>query len=125
MICLKAEDFNIIGFYSYSAKIPDSCKIFKVNQKDSEDRQSFRRLEKFIGDLQRKAAKMSGEAIMRFEDNNIVWKLEHKVTGKIIFVGDSDWEYSIGFRVKAENCKMYNFLENAWTDTLDNNSFND
>ena len=125
MIYLKAEDFNIIAFYSYSAKIPDSCKIFKVNQKDSEDRQSFRRLEKFIGDLQRKAAKMSGEAIMRFEDNNIVWKLEHKVTGKIIFVGDSDWEYSIGFRVKVESCKMYDFLENAWTDTLDSGSFND
>ena len=125
MIYLKAEDFNIIAFYSYSAKIPDSCKIFKVNQKDSEDRQSFRRLEKFIGDLKRKASKMSGEAIMRFEDNNIVWKLEHKVTGKIIFVGDSDWEYSIGFRVKAESCKMYNFLEHAWTDALDSNSFND
>lgn len=125
MIYLKAEDFNIIAFYSYSAKIPDSCKIFKVNQKDSEDRQSFRRLEKFIGDLQRKAAKMSGEAIMRFEDNNIVWKLEHKVTGKIVFVGDSDWEYSIGFRVKVESCKMYDFSENAWTDTLDSGSFND
>ena len=125
MIYLKAEDFNIIAFYSYSAKIPDSCKIFKVNQKDSEDRQSFRRLEKLIGVLQRKAAKMSGEAIMRFEDNNIVWKLEHKVTGKIIFVGDSDWEYSIGFRVKVESCKMYDFSENAWTDTLDSDSFND
>lgn len=124
MICLKAEDFNIIGFYSYSAKIPDSCKIFKVNQKDSEDKQSFRRLEKFIGDLQRRASKMSGEAIMRFEDNNIVWKLKHKVTGNIIFFGDSDWEYSIGFRVKAESCKMYDFSENAWTDTLDINSFN-
>lgn len=124
MIYLKAEDFNIIAFYSYSAKIPDSCKIFKVNQKDSEDRQSFRRLEKFIGDLQRKASKISGEGKMRFEDNNVVWKLEHKVTGKIIFFGDSDWEYSIGFRVKIENCKMYNFLEKAWTDFLDVNSFN-
>ena len=124
MIYLKAEDFNIIGFYSYSAKIPDSCKIFKVNQKDSEDRQSFRRLEKFIGDLQRRASQMSGEGRMRFEDNNVVWKLEHKVTGKIIFFGDSDWEYSIGFRVKVENCKMYNFLEKAWTDFLDVNSFN-
>ena len=125
MIYLQAEDFNILGFYSYSSKIPDSCKIFKVNQKDSEDRQSFRRLEKFIGDLQRRASKMSGEGKMRFEDNNVVWELKHKVTGKTIFFGDSDWEYSIGFRVKAENCKMYNFLENAWTDTLDNNSFND
>ena len=121
MIYLKAEDFNIIAFYSYSAKIPDSCKIFKVNQKDSEDRQSFRRLEKFIGDLQRKASKISGEGKMRFEDNNVVWKLEHKVTGKIIFFGDSDWEYSIGFRVKVENCKMYNFLEKVWTDFLDVN----
>lgn len=125
MIYLKAEDFNIIKFYSYSAKIPENCKIFKVNQKDSEDRQSFRRLEKFIGDLQRKASKISGEDKMRFEDNNVVWKLEHKVTGKIIFFGDYDWEYSIGFRVKAESCKMYNFLEHAWTDALDSNSFND
>ena len=123
MIYLRAEDFNILGFYSYSAKIPDRCKIFKVNQKDSEDRQSFRRLEKFIGDLQNKAVHMSGEGKMRFQDNNVVWKLEHKVTGKIIFFGDSDWEYSIGFRVKAENCKMYDFSKNAWTETIENTSF--
>ena len=51
MIYLKAEDFNILGFYSYSSKIPESCKIFKVNEKDSEDRQSFRRLEKNLGCL--------------------------------------------------------------------------
>ena len=123
MIYLRAEDFNILGFYSYSAKIPDRCKIFKVNQKDSEDRQSFRRLEKFIGDLQNKAVHMSGEGKMRFQDNNVVWKLEHKVTGKVIFFGDSDWEYSIGFRVKAENCKMYDFSKNAWTETIENTSF--
>ena len=123
MIYLRAEDFNILGFYSYSAKIPDRCKIFKVNQKDSEDRQSFRRLEKFIGDLQNKAVHMSGEGKMRFQDNNVVWKLEHKVTGKIIFFGDSDWEYSIGFRVKAENCKMYDFSKNVWTETIENTSF--
>lgn len=123
MIYLRAEDFNILGFYSYSAKIPDRCKIFKVNQKDSEDRQSFRRLEKFICDLQNKAVHMSGEGKMRFQDNNVVWKLEHKVTGKIIFFGDSDWEYSIGFRVKAENCKMYDFSQNAWTETIENTSF--
>ena len=123
MIYLRAEDFNILGFYSYSAKIPDRCKIFKVNQKDSEDRQSFRRLEKFICDLQNKAVHMSGEGKMRFQDNNVVWKLEHKVTGKIIFFGDSDWEYSIGFRVKAENCKMYDFSKNAWTETIENTSF--
>ena len=66
---------------------------------------------------------MSGEGRMRFEDNNVVWKLEHKVTGKIIFFGDSDWEYSIGFRVKAENCKMYDFSQNAWTETIENTSF--
>ena len=125
MIYLKAEDFNILEFYSYSAKIPDSCKIFKVNQKDSEDRQSFRRLEKFIGDLQRRASQMSGEGRMRFEDNNVVWKLEHKVTGKIIFFGDSDWEYSIGLRVKVESCKMYDFSQNKWTGTIENTSFND
>ena len=123
MIYLKAEDFNILGFYSYSSKIPDSCKIFKVNQKDSEDRQSFRRLEKFIGDLQCRASQMSGEGRIRFEDNNIVWKLEHKETGKIIFFGDSDWEYSIGFRIKAENCKMYDFSENRLTNTIQNTSF--
>ena len=123
MIYLRAEDFNILGFYSYSAKIPDRCKIFKVNQKDSEDRQSFRRLEKFISDLQNKAVHMSGEGKMRFQDNNVVWKLEHKVTGKVIFFGDSDWEYSIGFRVKAENCKMYDFSQNAWTETIENTSF--
>lgn len=123
MIYLRAEDFNILGFYSYSAKIPDRCKIFKVNQKDSEDRQSFRRLEKFISDLQNKAVHMSGEGKMRFQDNNVVWKLEHKVTGKVIFFGDSDWEYSIGFRVKAENCKMYDFSQNSWTETIENTSF--
>ena len=125
MIYLKAEDFNILEFYSYSAKIPDSCKIFKVNQKDSEDRQSFRRLEKFIGDLQRRASQISGEGIMRFEDNNVVWKLEHKATGKIIFFGDSDWEYSIGLRVKTESSKMYDFYQKKWTDTIKNTSFND
>ena len=123
MIYLRAEDFNILGFYSYSAKIPDRCKIFKVNQKDSEDRQSFRRLEMFIGDLQNKAVHKSGEGKMRFQDNNVVWKLEHKVTGKVIFFGDSDWEYSIGFRVKAENCKMYDFSQNTWTETIENTSF--
>ena len=125
MIYLKAEDFNILEFYSYSAKIPDSCKIFKVNQKDSEDMQSFRRLEKFIGDLQLRASQMSGEGRMRFEDNNVVWKLEHKVTGKIIFFGDSDWEYSIGLRVKVESCKMYDFSQKKWTGTIENTSFND
>ena len=124
MICLKAEDFNIIGFYSYSSKIPDNCKIFKVNQKDSEDKQSFRRLEKFIGDLQRRASQMSGEGKMRFEDNNVVWELKHKITGKTIFFGDSDWEYSIGFRVKVENCRFYNFIEKNWTDSIQNTSFN-
>ena len=125
MIYLKAEDFNILEFYSYSSKIPDSCKIFKVNQKDSEDMQSFRRLEKFIGDLQLRASQMSGEGRMRFEDNNVVWKLEHKVTGKIIFFGDSDWEYSIGLRVKVESCKMYDFSQKKWTGTIENTSFND
>ena len=125
MIYLKAEDFNILEFYSYSSKIPDNCKIFKVNQKDSEDMQSFRRLEKFIGDLQLRASQMSGEGRMRFEDNNVVWKLEHKVTGKIIFFGDSDWEYSIGFRVKAESCKIYDFSRNEWTGIIEKTSFND
>ena len=124
MIYLKAEDFNIIGFYSYSTKIPDSCKIFKVNQKDSEDRQSFRRLEKFIGDLQRRASQISGEGRTRFEDNNVVWKLEHKVTGNIIFFGDSDWEYSIGFKVKVESCKMYDFSQKKWVENIGNTSFN-
>ena len=62
---------------------------------------------------------------MRFEDNNIVWKLEHKVTGKIIFFGDSDWEYSIGLRVKVESCKMYDFSQKKWTGTIENTSFND
>ena len=87
--------------------------------------QSFRRLEKFIGDLQLRASQMSGEGRMRFEDNNVVWKLEHKVTGKIIFFGDSDWEYSIGLRVKAESCKIYDFSRNEWTGIIENTSFND
>ena len=123
MINLKAEDFDIINFYSYSAKIPESCKIFKVNQKDSEDKQSFRRLEKFLGDLQRKATRISGEGQMRFEDNNVVWELEHKVTGKIIFFGDSDWEYSVGLRVKIDNCKIYNFYQKCWTTAVKDSWF--
>ena len=118
MIYLKAEDFDIIEFYSYSVKIPESCKIFKVHQKDAEDKQSFKRMAKLIKDLQRRASQLSGEGEMRFEDNNIAWKLKHKVTGKTIFVADSDWEYSVGLRVKIENCKEYNFLEHRWSDTL-------
>ena len=125
MICLKAEDFNIIGFYSYSAKIPESCKIFKVNQREPDDVKSYRRLDNFLDDLKRRACQISGEDIMRFEDNNVVWKLEHKVTGKIIFFGDSDREYSIGFRVKVENCKMYDFSQMAWTGTIENTTFNE
>ena len=50
MIYIKAEDFDIIGFYSYSVTIPESCKIFKVHQKDAEDKQSFKRMAKLIKD---------------------------------------------------------------------------
>ena len=118
MIYIKAEDFDIIGFYSYSVTIPESCKIFKVHQKDAEDKQSFKRMAKLIKDLQRRASQLSGEGEMRFEDNNVAWKLRHKVTGQTIFVADSDCEYSVGLRVKIKNCKEYNFLEHRWSDTL-------
>ena len=109
MIYLKANDFNIMGFYS--VKIPDSCKIFKVHQRDSEDRQSFRRLEKFIKDLQRTASQISGINPMRFEDNDVVWKLQHKETGDIILFGDSDWEYSIDFMRDIEGYKLYHLTQ--------------
>ena len=116
MIRFSVKDFELVKFFSYDSHVVEDSAIIVVNEDDKLHATTVRRMQKFFGDIRKLAGKTSGEGEMRFTDNRTVFLLKHKKSGTLIYFGDYEYAYYVGFSAAyGSDCKIYNFVTKKWS----------
>lgn len=115
MIRFSVNDFDLVKFFSYDSRVVEDSAIIVVNEYDKLHATTVRRMKKFFNDVRKLAGKTSKEGDMRFTDNRTVFLLKHKKTGTLIYFGDYEYTYYVGFSATyGSDCKIYDFKTNKW-----------
>ena len=117
MITIKAEDFELLEFYSYTTygrDIISDCTLYPNTEKGYVGTYVIVQL---VDDMAKKCQNdivkriKSGEEtqFIHFDDNKIAFKVRHKNTGTILYFGRKDYHYYISLSVYQEFGYVYDF----------------
>ena len=115
MIQLSLDKYYIIKYYGYTTNVYD--RIVEAEYNYSSDKQSrlYEQLQSFWKELVYGAHQMKQRSL---NDNKSAFKIRHKASGKELFIGQYDNNYSIGLSVKQRFGRSYDFATDTWSDYL-------
>lgn len=108
MVDYKAQDFEIIRFFSYKSTVPYENRTFNLMTYDEKKYPNIiQKFDAFIDALVDQATELWKEHTgnnhyITFHDNKTVLQIRHKFSGKIFFLGHYDF-----YRFIGTSCHLY------------------
>lgn len=127
MFDYRVEDFEIIRFFSYTSTIPAKDRTFHYDGMNHlctwhpNIREKFDLFEDALAEYAAEIWKEhTGDDLLAFFDNKIVFQLRHKHSGEIFFIGHYDLNRFIGTSCYLHDGSIFDFKTFKKSDLVSN-----
>ena len=115
MFNIDVKDFDILMCYGYTSTIPTNSRFLNVsNINNDSDNALYDKWVEIYNDIIETATNLAGKHYQQqFAANKTVYKLRHKTSGAIIFIGRFDSNVFAGYDVQQHFGRTYDFETQA------------
>ena len=107
MITFRGKQYNIVGFYRYPSFVQVEEKYNYIDKVGNQD------LQEFYNACAKQMQEYERSYNLNFHENKTAFVLEpvEEVDFRNMYIAEKDFYYVLGYRIRTENVKYFDFKE--------------